>query len=405
MHSRLRSQVQLCCWLRIRNGRPVNMVARILEIKHELVSLAWMCHGEIGEYELRSESQPGTMFRCTYALPSSYTYRVMRREPLTVFDKTNVFMVLLEHGGHLEYPTNLQGDTAFFRFLKAAEEYKKHGYGDMRVDEVCASFSRVAKEPCVSSSTKHYLTGALPSTGEDTRSFVSTALHDSVRANNYTAVESLVRSSFLVNALNKQGETALEMAHRLQRLSLANKIGEETKTSQYRIIALLRQNSRRIVSPDSPRDADLPLGWEVYEDSRSSFKIFHDHLSQSLTFIQPKFCLYQDRRLDLAGRRFSANNQTYYIDLMRFISPSTTDNDEAIEVSLPAYDEEWFQAEPMKAEESAEDEDANATMPVVKDVAAIRAHRHRISGQGKFFSSTEMLLPPRDGSRGRRISN
>lgn len=51
--------------------------------------------------------------------------------------------------------------------------------------------------------------------------------------------------------------------------------------------------------------------------------IYHDILSHSLTFRQPTFSLYEDRRLALGSRRFSASGQTYYLDILRFTSPAS----------------------------------------------------------------------------------
>jgi hypothetical protein len=243
------------------------------------------------------------------------------------------------------------------------------------------------------------MTGELPELEENTKGCSNTALHDSVVAENYMAVEALVRSGFFVDARNKDNKTALYLAlnRREEQQRSAEKQKQKHKhkaplvdsTTLYRIIALLRQNTTQVLDIDSTSwtRTEIPLGWErktissaSNDQDDSTKEIFYDILSRSLTFSKPTFSLYEDRRLALGARRFSASGQTYYLDLFRFICPSSSSYDADIQTSpeMEIYDDRWFANELHTPAVSRHGQEA-CEQPLTLE--AVRARRQKISGR------------------------
>lgn len=123
-------------------------------------------------------------------------------------------MLLLENGGHLEDEVAPHGGTVFLNFLKTLIEFGKAGYGDDRISLICRRFKHLAQQTQTAPQTRYYMTGELPENIDNINDFSTTALHDSVLALHYSAVEQLVRIGFVVSALNDGKMTAYQIAMR-----------------------------------------------------------------------------------------------------------------------------------------------------------------------------------------------
>ncbi|KAJ5160424.1 uncharacterized protein N7482_007428 [Penicillium canariense] len=396
--ARVRSRIPACCWKRVKGGRPAHMIERYIKDTHDFSTLAWMCRGEIGAGELHLETHMKAVFGCILQRPRNFSYFAIRREQqLGVQGRSKHFMLLLEHGARIEAAANSEGESVFLQYLHLSDEFSRNGYGDLSIRDICVSFRRIARKPCIAPITRFYITGELPELEENTKGCSNTALHDSVVAENYVAVEALVRSGFFVDARNKDNRTALYLAlkrRKEQQRSAAqrkqknkHKASLVDSTTLWRIIALLKQNTTQALDIDNASWAstEIPLGWErkaitsrSNNPDDSSKEIFYDTLSTSLTFTKPRFSLYEDRRLALGARRFSASGQTYYLDLFRFISPSSSSSDADIQTSpdMEIYDDRWFANEPHTPAVSRQGQEASEH---TLSLEAVRARRQRFS--------------------------
>jgi serine/threonine protein kinase len=401
--ARLRSRFPLCCWAKIRKGRLTNMISQYVQDTHDFVVLAWLCRGDIGASELHDEKHMESIFRLVCAKPRSFGYRFIRNDHLTIQQRVARFLLLLEHGARIETVLNSEGETVFLRFLRLSAEFSKNGYGDLSVKDICISFKRLVGSKHILPSTRFYMTGELPELAEDTTGCTNTALHDAVLAENYSVVESLVRSGFFINALNRDNRPALYVAlHRQQQQlqpssSLSSAMSKVQKTqrrtdnnSLYRIIALLQQNTASNIDINllPLKSSGIPLGWEKQElnslrrseESENPVpSFFYDVLSASSTFKQPRFSLYEDRRLALGARRFSASGQSYYLDLLRFISPSSVEEDtQDLFADIDVFDDEWFKNEPWTLVPPGSADGQTPPLPLTtQDLAAVRSRRHK----------------------------
>jgi serine/threonine protein kinase len=398
--ARVRSRIPACCWKRLKSGRPAHVIERYIKDTHDFSTLAWLCHGEIGASELRLEEHMKAVFGCILQRPRNFSYFAIRREQqLGVQGRSKHFMLLLEHGARIEAVINPEGESVFLQFLRLSNEFSRNGYGDLSIPDICVSFKRIARKTFIAPNTRFYMTGELPELEENTKGCSNTALHDSVVAENYMAVEALVRSGFFVDARNKDNKTALYLAlnRREEQQRSAEKQKQKHKhkaplvdsTTLYRIIALLRQNTTQVLDIDSTSwtRTEIPLGWErktissaSNDQDDSTKEIFYDILSRSLTFSKPTFSLYEDRRLALGARRFSASGQTYYLDLFRFICPSSSSYDADIQTSpeMEIYDDRWFANELHTPAVSRHGQEA-CEQPLTLE--AVRARRQKISGR------------------------
>jgi serine/threonine protein kinase len=396
--ARLRSRFPICCWAKIRKGQLNNMIDRYVQDTHDFVVLAWLCRGDIGASELHDEKHMESIFRLVCAKPHSFGYRFIRNDQLSIQQRVARFLLLLEHGARIETVLNPDGETVFLRFLRLSAEFSKNGYGDLSVKDICISFKRLVKSKHIMTSTRFYVTGELPELAEDTTGCTNTALHDAVLAENYSAVESLVRSGFFINALNRENRPALYVAlHKQQQqlqpsLSTISKIQKVQRrmdnNSLYRIIALLQQNTASSIDINllPLKSSGIPLGWEKQElNSLGQSQepqgpipsFFYDVLSASSTFKQPRFSLYEDRRLALGARKFSASGQSYYLDLLRFISPSSGEEDtQDVLADIDVFDDKWFQNEPWTLVPPGSADGQTPPAPLTtQDLAAVRARR------------------------------
>jgi serine/threonine protein kinase len=389
--ARLRSRLPMCCWRQM--VQPVHFIEFYMQGPHAFVTLAWLCRGEIGAWELNNPDYAESIMRSILKSPQNFSYFAIRRDQLTTQQRSRYFLLFLEHGIRIEHIGEPSGATIFLRFLHLSNQFAQSGYGDLSISDICINFKRIAQKQCIQSSTRFYMTGALPNREESTTGYWTTALHDSVIAGNYTAVEILVRSGFVVNALNGENKTALYLALQQQRDQEKQRLShpgqqQSESTELYRIIALLRQNSAYGLRMTALafEGKDMPMGWEqrsLFPTSSSKpIIIYHDILSHSLTFRQPTFSLYEDRRLALGSRRFSASGQTYYLDLLRFISPANVNNiAEQLVSDIETYDDSWFQREPTIA--GVDVSSQPRVLLTQRDLASVRRKRQQIH-RGKY---------------------
>lgn len=211
--ARIRSRVKLCCWQKVNANREVNVIAAVVRGKHEFETLAWLCRGDIGRYEVQQESpNRALIWQCTYERPVSFDFRHISCQSLSAKSRVDRFLLLLENGGHLEDEVAPDHGTVFFHFLRTLTEFGKAGYGDHRISLICRRFKHLAQQTQTASQTRYYMTGELPENLDNINDFLTTALHDSVLARHYSAVEQLVRMGFVVNARNDRNLTALQIA-------------------------------------------------------------------------------------------------------------------------------------------------------------------------------------------------
>ena len=196
------------------------------------------------------------------------------------------------------------------------------------------------------------MTGELPENLDDINDFSTTALHDSVLALHYSAVEQLVRMGFVVNALSEKRMTALQIAMQIH--------SKNPSIDIVRILALLKQSTKHPVhiTPLGVDPSTVPLGWEIRSldvsdrGSPKKLEYFYESFTNSHTFTRRSFSLFEDRRLALGYRRILGNGQTHYLDLVRFIDPEQSESKgESASDRQLVFDDDWYRNEPARSEE------------------------------------------------------
>ncbi|KAL8794635.1 MAG: hypothetical protein Q9195_002831 [Heterodermia aff. obscurata] len=327
---RLRSRLQLCCWQNLGTFAS----AKIMEYFHfwislaDLPTLAWSLHGEIGQNDL---------------------------EHLQTKGAAAIWSTLLNNAGHLDdTDLSLRVLLLFERGCSLQLEYDtwiSNAIPDASTTSKFLHFKRVALDDKTESWTSSFLTGSgvdkSDELGEEP-SPSTTALHEAVKASNYAVVEYLVLTGFYVQARDKDGKSALDLAVESLHAGRARKPIENEQ-----IIALLQQNKYISHGPGS-LNAGFPLGWEPCIDHNSLIactdpplqawretSVESDH--DAITFTQPKAGLWQDRRIELGQSRAQGiTGQVYYLDPMRFLRNPRRRFDKLKTPTKPYFGDIWY---------------------------------------------------------------
>ncbi|KAI9869648.1 MAG: hypothetical protein M1830_005254, partial [Pleopsidium flavum] len=320
--ARLRSRFCSCCWNK--DGASPNILMEALSCVDDIATLAWLCRGQIGQAELH-DCPKEALWRSVYEPRCSQAHRIER------------MILLLEMGGHVEDQVSDTGapTSAFGRILQALVDEERESSGlSMTAVKVCKHFRRTAANPKSSPQARFFLTGELPDQEDiDSNSgFSTTALHEAVLARCYDAVEYLLRIQFPVHVLNQQRQTPFQLAKALAQDSAE----PHQKLQSLRILALMKQN---VAEADD--ESALPIGW-VAKELTSGRCVYNEIYTNSITFKMPKFSLFEDRRLALGFRKIKALGQTYFVDLIRFISWDIPEAQNEPLDGWTSYDEAWF---------------------------------------------------------------
>lgn len=179
------------------------------------------------------------------------------------------------------------------------------------------------------------------------KDLVRTALHDAVHASNYSVVEYLVRTNFVVGVKDASGRTALAVAEEIGR-SVANAEQKKGHVRKNQIIALLRQTKspfdRRSRHGLQPTSQTLPIGWEATELD-SGLTVYQetsiDSEADALTFSKPREGLLENR-LVLGQRKVTGQGQAYYLDTLRFLHTKFKGSERVESATEPTYGEDWY---------------------------------------------------------------
>ena len=298
----------------------------------------------------------------------SLWHYVYERDPDWSYHKANdfqehdLFLLIVEHGVHLEDPIskafgpelNMTAEprinfrptapAPYGRSLIFAYIQRCHASNRRRViSQICRRFDLISDRPDISPRTRYYMTGQPPQDCDSLEGFSRTAPHDGVHELDYLVVECLVQVGFIVNARDSSGFTALQCA-----LEVRGSHHGRALVELDRIISLLEQNQHlpQDSVPATPGTGSnsqregMPRGRTL----STSQELYFEYYTQSITSIPPSFGLFDDRRVAPGCRRIEGAGQTYYLDLITFISknPSRDKNpisDKAFERRFPTYDE------------------------------------------------------------------
>jgi hypothetical protein len=215
--------------------------------------------------------------------------------------------------------------------------------------QICQQFHRIASLDETTPEARHYLSGTSYTYGDDiaeqqqsNRQHIgsNTALHDAVATANYSVVEYLVRTNFVVTALDEEERSPIELA---LALSNSDTTSRQANLKLREILALLQQHPSHTKIQSS-----LPLGWDEIETTQHRLyaESSIDSSIMSMTFEKPKAGLFEDRKLALAERQFQGCGQTYILNPLRFLR---TTSDRAMYGIQPAkephFSETWFEEE------------------------------------------------------------
>lgn len=390
--ARIRSRCSKCCWdealLQPRKWHAINLLVPIFSDpgtlsfeRHSIHPmfrfrdpriLPWLLRGEIGRNELSLlRDEPETLWHFTYSTA------------ITASNRVALMVLLLENGCHIEDTFETPGGepkTAFRLFL---ESLPTSGMKDAScAEELCCHFKRIAANTNTPSNTRAFLTGASHLLIDDgnigENDVATTALHDAVVANRYLAVECLVRSGFVVDALDHRGLNTFALANSFH--TLLSPPAEKREND--RIVVFLQQGMGMRQRKGPNGSWDLPRGWEPVgmdttpksnetsgktinspidlgsppyirhqspEESSSAHHFnnptatqpirdlrqifFQERHTDSITSKRPKVSIIEDRRLSLGfqaitGTRkvIGSENQVYGLDLIPFFNRNASRN-------------------------------------------------------------------------------
>lgn len=369
----LRSQISVAVWKRTREMHSFPNIVAMVFTNSSLVSsltietLAWLCRGEIGKHEIAEAVQSGIdLWRSCYMFLG-----------LGASKSEEVFLLLLAHGcspgdpashdmiSRQYFDTVLQLEAPHARpsvfrcFLRRILEdsiSESNSHNKALIVEVCNRFHQTATSESISPNTRYFMTGHLPSDFQ--ADAPTTALHDCAISFSYGGVEQLIRNGFLVDCLNAQGYTALQVVERsMEHMETTRSV--KAPSDAYRIVALLRQHGSSTIyeaiqtrssgSQSVGYNERVGLGWEKVEVANSR-PVYRECWSGSVTLKKPTFSLFEDRQLALGQRRMMGGEegQVYYLDLIRFISqePVMAQNPECRNDQFPLFDDAWYEEEP-----------------------------------------------------------
>ena len=328
-------------------------------------NLAWLCRGEVGRVDLQ-DNIAALKWPFAPHLDPNVLGRV--KGGSHEIEVTYEVLLLLEHGCSLQSTQeHMSPDIPFpsFSSMTMFLRYLLYLQNESLAIAVCKHFKRIAAEEGTLPSTITFMTGQPADLLEDDESGsrhqvgVTTALHDSVQASNYLLVEYLVLTDFVVGALDVNGETALDLAIRLENEKAARK-----PSNNKQIIALLQQNQATI-SETTAMKSGLPLGWEPCFDlsleetrhsrQRASPWEASSHIQQAwretsiesdhdaITFRPPKAGLYQDQRIAFGQRKVTdSKGQVYHLDPLRFLRSRTDRQHKPKVAKEPHYGDQWY---------------------------------------------------------------
>ena len=349
-YARLRSRLKFCCWLQAHGQAPENHL-RCPDFRGPSVkfsTLAWLCRGEIGNFELQNASEIGFF-------QPSWLWSLNESE------KLERFLLLLEHGYRIEliFGIYIQSVRPDLRQRVIAEIYNR--------------FKRLAQYEYLDCSTRYYLLGKFPGNQlpEEER-YATTALHDCAQRSMYEAVEQLIRSGVVVNALDIHRKPALHYVEKsldtpqepTQSSSKyfpwkvspsRNKLGgqrESKQLEQMRIAALLRSKVEKALEIEEKNNA-LPLGWDRIPHGTYLKPIvcFVEPYTGSTTFRRPQWSPFSDRFIKLPARRLEdGQGDSYVLDLIALIDNERAEFEDEISHPLfarrfPFYNDSWFEQE------------------------------------------------------------
>jgi hypothetical protein len=191
----------------------------------------------------------------------------------------------------------------------------------------------------------------------------NTALHDAVATANYAVVEYLIRTNFVVTALDEEGRSPIDLAlklsnidgvserspkasHIFQHTELNTSSLPDSRRAEYKfreIVALLQQHPS-----NTKLKSSLPVGWSKVETVQHTVYLESSIESPitAVTFSEPKTGLFEDRKLALAERQFQGRGQTYILNPLRFLRTSSDQTLQHLRPSKdPYFSDSWYKEE------------------------------------------------------------
>lgn len=315
--ARLHSRFKLCCWekhqrdLQCFNSREEAIRKEVsIVFAFSLLSssqpLIWLCRGEIALMAVDSLKQHPRQL-----------WAWLKHQGLSNTEIEKRMLLFLDLGCDIgqELYLDRRRETVFRIYIQKI----KHSKSRL---SVCRHFRRMAATEYVSDQYRFFLTGYSPDVqGDESPSKhnpITTALHEAVRAEAYDVVEYLVRSGFVVTVTAKD-QTPLDLAVAIEsRNHILRQNGNSSNL--HRIIALLQQSAKPLVRGGLSHS--LPIGWTAISLPKFGTAYQEDSIDSdvaALTFVKPRYGLLQDRRLALGYRKIASQNQTYYLDPIRFL--------------------------------------------------------------------------------------
>ncbi|KAI4169486.1 MAG: hypothetical protein LQ348_007266, partial [Seirophora lacunosa] len=289
--------------------------------------LAWLCRGEVGQYEVQHMNQSPSLHAHAWRFATSQLY--------SDSESTRNFLLLFETGFDIHYLQD-NSKTPFMSYLRGLDRPKE-------ALQVAVHFQRIASNRNTSSRKRYFLTGRTSDLGTEgdleelLRSATTTALHDAVRANNYPVVEFLAANGFNVSAPDSEKQLALDLA-------LA---AEDEQSAFYSIMALLKESRPSLSGPDD--ESAAPLGWEHVVSDRSSdpqtrVQAWRETSIEgdfdAITFIAPRTGFYETDRLTLG--QIQGQKQVYFLDPFRFLKAPKDKEATSRPATKAFFDEDWY---------------------------------------------------------------
>ena len=205
-----------------------------------------------------------------------------------------------------------------------------------RCETVCRLFRSAAKRS-KSHQARFFISGELPDDDDidDGEAYSTTALHEAISARCIPAVRFLLSLQFPAFVLNSRRQTPLETSQAMCR----NAPNVRLKTRSESILRLVQQ---AIAVTDTSKNLNLPLGWTATPLSSGEY-VYHEIHTNSITFRIPSFGLWEERRLALGFKNLTSIGQSFFFDIVRFISAEDIMSDKLALSKDLVFDDAWFQ--------------------------------------------------------------
>ena len=316
-----------------------NILGEALQISPpiDIDTLAWLCNGEVGKYEVQNLPASDVIWRSIISRPISSRTKFTT---LNESEKLDRFLLLLQFGARVEkelivestrqYSSKDTPDTIFSAFISSC----RPATISVVLREVNRRFEEVKLKDHIAESTKAYMTGNSSTTLSDSSQAKADISKEGIR-------EVLHEDRYLGGTSNRTPRPSKSdqswFGRILQGILLS--IGKILHRTRFQ--GTTRGHNGRHSTLEHTPLLKVPQGWKAAPNQ----SYFEEEFSQSFTLTRPEVSLIGKRQIEVGFLNKGPAN-VCHVDLTSCMPPSTdVINIEALESRFPFYDDDWFSME------------------------------------------------------------